>query len=77
MHAVSIREARETISKLLDAVAKGEQVVILRRGKPIAKLVQVNEGVAFRDRSEFRSRIPAARTQSAVLVRKARDEERA
>lgn len=77
MHTVSIREARSRISKLLDAVAKGEQVVILRRGKAVAKLVQVTEGAAFQDRSEFRSKIPIARTQAADLVRKARDEERA
>lgn len=77
MHTVSIREARARISKLLDAVAKGEQVVIFRRGKAVAKLVRITEGAAFQDRSEFRSKIPVARTKAADLVRKARDEERA
>ena len=77
MHTVSIREARARISKLLDAVAKGEQVVIFRRGKAVAKLVRITESAAFQDRSEFRSKIPVARTKAADLVRKARDEERA
>jgi prevent-host-death family protein len=77
MHTVSIREARERISKLLDAVAKGEQVVILRRGKAVAKLVRISEGAPFQDRSEFRSKIPRGRTSAADLVRRARDDERA
>ncbi|QCI79272.1 type II toxin-antitoxin system Phd/YefM family antitoxin [Hankyongella ginsenosidimutans] len=36
-------EAKNTLSALLDRVAKGEEVVITRRGKPIARLVGVQD----------------------------------
>lgn len=36
---VSVREAREELSALLDAVSAGEEVVVLRRGKEVARLV--------------------------------------
>jgi prevent-host-death family protein len=39
MRSVSIQEARQNLSKLLDAVERGESVLITRRGKPIARLV--------------------------------------
>lgn len=42
MQRVSVREAREQISRLLDAVEAGEEVIILRRGKPTARLVAVS-----------------------------------
>jgi len=33
MQIINVRETRERLSRLLDAVAAGEEVVILRRGK--------------------------------------------
>lgn len=36
-------EAKNTLSALLDRVAKGEEVVITRRGKPIARLVGMQD----------------------------------
>jgi len=37
-------EAKNTLGTLLDMVARGEEVVITRRGKPIAKLVPTDAG---------------------------------
>ena len=39
MSKVSVKEARNRISELLDRVEGGEEVTIQRRGKAIAKLV--------------------------------------
>lgn len=39
MTSVSVREARARLAALLDSVAKGEEVVILRRGEEVARLV--------------------------------------
>jgi len=39
MKTVSAREANQHFSRLLKAAAEGEDVVITRRGKPVAKLV--------------------------------------
>jgi len=41
MRTVSAREANQGFSKLLQAVAGGEEVVITRRGKPVARLAPI------------------------------------
>ncbi len=77
MQKVNVREARQNISRLLDAVEAGEKVIITRRGKPVAKLLVVDKEdveLRFPDRKEFRSQFPAATITSATLVRELRDE---
>jgi prevent-host-death family protein len=41
MRTVSAREANQRFSKLLQAVVEGEEVVITRRGKPVARLAPI------------------------------------
>jgi prevent-host-death family protein len=36
---VNVQDAKTALSHLLDRVAAGEQIVLCRRGKPIARLV--------------------------------------
>lgn len=43
MLTVNVHEAKTTLSKLLEQVEKGEEVVIARAGKPVAKLTAVEE----------------------------------
>jgi len=43
---VNILEARNNLSKLVAAVADGDQVVIANRGKAVARLVRVDDGAA-------------------------------
>lgn len=38
-HTVNIHEAKTQLSKLLEAVGRGEDVVIARNGEPVARLV--------------------------------------
>lgn len=40
---ISLREANQHLSRYIEAVERGEEVIITRRGKPIAKLVQITE----------------------------------
>ncbi len=40
---VNTHEAKTNLSRLLDRVADGEEVIIARSGKPIAKLVPYRE----------------------------------
>lgn len=77
MQTVNVREARENISQLLDAVAGGEEIMIFRHGKPVAKLVQPLAFSPFPDRNTFRAGIPSATTDAAEVTRALRDEERA
>jgi prevent-host-death family protein len=39
---VNIHEAKTNLSKLLERVALGEEVVIAKAGKPVAKLVRID-----------------------------------
>lgn len=39
---VNIHEAKTHLSKLLERVALGEEVIIAKAGTPVAKLVQIN-----------------------------------
>ncbi len=39
MYAVNIHEAKTRFSQLVDAVAGGEEIIIAKAGKPVAKLV--------------------------------------
>ncbi|MBS4099135.1 MAG: type II toxin-antitoxin system prevent-host-death family antitoxin [Sulfuricella sp.] len=75
MQTVNVREAREKISQLLDAVANGEEVMIFRHGKPVAKLVQPLAFSPFPDRSALRAGMPPAATSAAEVVRTLRDED--
>ena len=78
MLTLTVREARQRISQLLDAVASGEEVIILRRGQPAARLVPPDGAppLHFPDRSELRGSLPPMRERAAEAVRAIRDEER-
>lgn len=45
MTSVGVHEAKTNLSRLLRRVAAGEEIVIERAGKPIAKLVPVEQRV--------------------------------
>lgn len=44
MKQVSVREAKSQLSRPLQEVAAGQDSVITRSGRPVAKLVTVEEG---------------------------------
>ena len=44
MQTVNLYDAKNKFSKLIDAVAEGEIIVIARNGKPAAKLVPLSYG---------------------------------
>jgi prevent-host-death family protein len=41
MRSVTAREANQAFSKLLEAAAKGEEIVVTRRGKPVARICPI------------------------------------
>lgn len=43
MHIVNIHEAKTTLSKLIAKTQNGEEVIIAKAGKPVAKLVSLKE----------------------------------
>ena len=42
METVNIHQAKTHLSRLLDRVVAGEQIIIAKSGKPIAKLVPIS-----------------------------------
>lgn len=54
MSEIGAFEAKNTLSALLDRVEKGEEIVITRRGKAVAKLVPANPGF---DREKARAAV--------------------
>jgi prevent-host-death family protein len=43
METINIHAAKTQLSRLLDAVAAGEEVVIAKAGKPVARLVPIGQ----------------------------------
>lgn len=43
METVNVHEAKTHLSRLLDRAAKGETITIAKAGKPVAKLVPLDE----------------------------------
>jgi prevent-host-death family protein len=59
MRTVSAREANQSFSKLLQAVVEGEEVVITRRGKPVARLAPIENAARDAERQAEIDRIIA------------------
>ena len=54
---VNVHEAKTHLSRLLEAVEAGEDVVIARAGKPIARLVPVAARTEARTPGSWRGRV--------------------
>jgi prevent-host-death family protein len=79
MVTVSLAQAKAHLSALLDRVEAGEEVVITRRGKPVAHIrpaVSPKEPLPVEKLAAFRARMPAWDKESATLLREMRDDER-
>lgn len=75
MSTVTLADAKARLSALLTQVEAGEEVVITRRGQPVARLSQVEKPKeALKSLAEFRARMPRWRKPSADLLRETRDE---
>ena len=74
---VNVKEARSKISSLLDRIQKGEEIVIVRRGKKTARLVPI-DGVERRlpDLSGFRRSIAPKGKPLSETVLEERGQER-
>lgn len=78
MITVNLAQAKATLSQLLDRVESGQQFVITRRGRPVARISAVLDSkkpLPLRDLAEFRAAMPKLRRSSAQLLRELRDED--
>lgn len=85
MAAVSLAEAQEKLSELIDRVARGEKVDILRDGEPVATLRaperphesgQKKEPINFKRLEALWKDMPKQSEDAGTFVRRMRDEDR-
>jgi prevent-host-death family protein len=77
MQRVNVKDARSRLRELLEQVEGGEEVVLLRRGREVARLVPPKgEGHPLPDLSDFRESIAIKGQPLSIEVVRARAEER-
>lgn len=60
MQIINIHDAKTRLSKLIEAVAQGEEIVIARAGKPAAMLVPMPAPKTVRKPGAMKSKIKIA-----------------
>ena len=76
---VNLARAKAHLSELLDKVEAGEEVIITRRGRPVAHIRQAvppKTPLPLEKLAAFRARMPHWRKDSAMLLREMRHDER-
>lgn len=79
MVTVTLVQAKARLSELLDKVEAGEEVVVTRHGRAVARIlsaVHPKRPLPLDDLAAFRATMPRLRRPSARLLREARDEGR-
>ena len=75
MGAMNLADAKAHLSELVSRAESGEEIIIMRRGAAVAKLIPVaTRKKALRSLRAFRASMPKARKPSVELIRQLRDE---
>jgi prevent-host-death family protein len=64
---VNVHEAKTHLSRLLDRVSQGEEIIVAKAGKPVARLVSVEERVQRREPGSASGRIVVSEDFDAPL----------
>ena len=70
METVNIHQAKTQLSRLIERVRAGEEIVIAKAGKPVARLVPVVQAGVVRKPGSLRGRIRIGRNFNAPLPEK-------
>jgi len=74
MKHIGIKQARQELPNLIDRAEAGEEVIITRQGKPVARLVAAQKNrKPLPSLAEFRRDMSRAGTPAAQLLRAERD----
>jgi len=74
MRTVTIREAREGLSHPEQLFADNDEVIVTRRGEPIARILPIRPAKPkFRSLAAFRATMPFQDVPSEELIREDRD----
>jgi antitoxin (DNA-binding transcriptional repressor) of toxin-antitoxin stability system len=77
MRTISVAQAKAQLSEILTEVERGRDVVITRRGQPVARLSRFQrprKPIDFEELDAMRARQRMATEPSVRLLRKMRDE---
>ena len=75
MREATIRQVRELLPHLEEALQDAGEIVVTRRGQAIARLVPLQPQRVLRpSNADFRARMPRQTVPSEVLIRQDRDE---
>jgi prevent-host-death family protein len=73
MTQITIRQARAILARLDEELAKKGEIIITRRGRPLAKLVPIREARPVPSHRDLRARMSLLKQGSEMLVRDDRD----
>jgi len=79
MTTVSLAQAKARLSELLDKVEAGEEVIVTRHGKAVARIspaAQQKKPIDFDRLAAFRATMPDLGEPSVDILRRLRDEGR-
>lgn len=74
MKNLSIREIRKELAQLDDLVAREGEVVVTRRGQPIARLLPLRSKQRMPSHADLRASMPRLQQGSEKHIRSERDE---
>ena len=76
MQKAGIREARRSISALIEVVRKGREILITDRGKPVARLVPARRPHArmYPGRAAFRRSMPTLHPPLSLAISEDRED---
>lgn len=75
MKQVGIKQARQELPDLIDRAEAGEEIIITRQGKAVARIVAAPmPAKALPSLAEFRRRLDRPGTPAVQLIRAERDE---
>ena len=73
MKTLNIRKMRSALSRLDELVGKEGEVVVTRRGKPLARILPVRARQRIPSRETWRASMPKLKVPSEVLIRRDRE----
>ncbi len=62
MEQINIHEAKTTLSRLVDRASEGEEIIIAKAGKPMAKLVPLEDTSRPRKPGSMKGRVKIHKT---------------
>ena len=74
MKSLSIREVRKELAQLEELVTREGEIVVTRRGQPIARLLPLRSKRRMPSHADLRASMPPLETGSEKHIRTERDE---